>query len=522
MRDVLVITAALAGTLLPAPAWAQDLPTRLDLIRDGPVRLSVATRPEICGDGRFIGEERPDGFVMYTLWNQGYSIQSFDFFRPTCRRGPLRLVVVKADGAVIGLRAGVAVEWLPDLDAPDLGLVPGAEVAGWLLDVAPVVPGDVATVAFLAANATDAPIVDRLIAMATDRDIGDDIRQRAMRWMNAAARREEKTAAADFAFRTVAAAEDEHANVRERAIRELRSTPANDVFLTELYRRIGRQALQERILRRLGEHPTERNREWIHGIVLDAQQPRALRDRALRTLGDEAGGRDAVRALYGQLDDPALKERALRIVAGQGEKETIEWLQAVAMDRREAANVRERAIRVIADEGTAETMGWLREMVLDRNEILALRDRALRELAERDPDAMREVFGRLESIRLRDRALRLGAARGNATTAQWLYEVATDDAEATELRDRALRLLAERAIATTQLAALYDRMRGEALKQRMIRILAGRQDEAAVEKLIAIAEHDPNTDIRRYALRRLAQTGHPKARAFLEETVRRP
>ena len=85
-----------------------------------------------------------------------------------------------------------------------------------------------------------------------------------------------------------------------------------------------------------------------------------------------------------------------------------------------------------------------------------------------------------------------------------------------------IRLLAEHAIATVELAALYDEVRGEELKKRVIRLLADRDDEPAVAKMIAVAEGDPDPDLRRFAVRRLADTQHPSARAFIERSVRRP
>ena len=36
------------------------------------------------------------GFVMYTFWDEGYSVQSFEYWQPDCRHGPMRLVIQKA------------------------------------------------------------------------------------------------------------------------------------------------------------------------------------------------------------------------------------------------------------------------------------------------------------------------------------------------------------------------------------------------------------------------------------------
>jgi hypothetical protein len=51
------------------------------------------------------------------------------------------------------------------------------------------------------------------------------------------------------------------------------------------------------------------------------------------------------------------------------------------------------------------------------------------------------------------------------------------------------------------LAGLYDRVASTAVKQRLIRILADRRDDAAREKLASIAERDADPGLRRSAER---------------------
>jgi hypothetical protein len=69
------------------------------------------------------------------------------------------------------------------------------------------------------------------------------------------------------------------------------------------------------------------------------------------------------------------------------------------------------------------------------------------------------------------------------------------------MRDRAVRSLAERGAPSSELAGLYDRVASTAVKQRLIRILADRRDDAAREKLASIAEGDADPGLRRSAER---------------------
>ena len=407
-------------------------------------------------------------------------------------------------------------------------------MATWLLDIAEA-NEDIARVAMLAANAAqDAPIANRLFEMARDKTLDPDVRQRALRWINRAAEREGMLGQADRLLRELVVARAENVEVRERAIRSLRETNENDTWLCEQYAHIDRTPLQERVIRRIGESSSASNATFLRSVILDANEHVELRERALRVIGEKDGHHEEIRALYDRLDRTDLKERALRLVGDKSSPEERRWIRQVAADVDEPTQVRERAIRILgedadiatmrqlyrdADRGalkervlrlvgenqTADAAEWLEQVATDREATHELRDRAIRLLGKYESTAVRDLFERLDSDDLRDRALRLTAERSDGGTSDWLRDIATGTRYSTEIRDRALRLLAERAVATSDLAAVYDAVRGTDLRRRVIRLLAERDDETAVDKLRAISETDRSRELRRYASRRLAE-----------------
>jgi hypothetical protein len=552
MHRIQIAIAALTLTATAAQAQTASIARRIDRVPDGRIRMSFATRPEICGDGRSIGEETADGFVLHSFEGYGYSIQTYEDWVPDCHRGPLRLVASKRGGRIVDLAAAVGVEWRADPGVPDLGMVESAEAASWLLDVAAQGDDDVGRIAFLAADAAaDAPIANRLFAMAQDRGLDADVRERAIRWMNGAAEREGKSDAADVVLKQVAESRIEAHAVRERAIRTLRQNAANEAYLRNLYGRLDDRELKERIIRRLGDSPSPDNVEWIGTIATTSGEPLELRERAIRVVGDELDRPDDVRQMFNRLDHPELKERALRVVAEQSGASAGAWLREVAADRGQPMDVRERAVRLIGETASASDLlrlyqevdavqlrervvrmageletpaatEWLRSVALDRSAHTEVRERAVRILCEGDGAQARALFQQLESVELKERALRMaGEARG-AETNEWLRDIAVDERERSEFRERAIRILAERAIASREIAELYDRLDRTDLRRRVVRVLAERDDEQAIERLIAIAESDRDPDMRRYAIRRLGEADHPKAREFLEEMLGRP
>lgn len=407
-----ILTLSTLAVAIPAVAHAQSLAARVSRIRDGTVRMSFATRSNVCGDGRFIGIDLPDAFWTYTVSDNGFSINALKDVQPDCRAGPLRLVVVNTGGNVTELRAAVGVEWRRSETATDLGMVSAPEAADWLIGLAERGDDGVARLAFLAASVADSThIAGRVIGIARNRRLSANVRERAIRWLTDIAGADGEPGVADDALRAVASDETESAQLRERAVRELRPVPANREYLRTLYRKAHDEPLRERILRQLGSGATADDVAWVRDVALDTREAAALRERAVRVLGEDLERSDDVRDLYAKLDHVALKERALRVVAEHDDRGAVAWLRQIAEDAKEDIMLRERAIRLLAQSGA--------------------------------PSA--------------------------------------------------------------DLASLYDLVDASALKQRLVRLLGERADDAAVRKLSAIAAGDPDPAMRREASRRLEE-----------------
>jgi hypothetical protein len=151
--------------------------------------------------------------------------------------------------------------------------------------------------------------------------------------------------------------------------------------------------------------------------------------------------------------------------------------------------LKERIIRSLGASGNEQNTAWLKGIVTDASEPTQLRERAIRVLAEdlRRTDEIRTLYNTLTEPELKDRIVRILAADMNST----------------------------------DLAAFYDREQTSQIKQRLIKLLAERGDQASMDKLVSIADRDPDPDLRRYATRRLSDTNDPKARKLLEKKVLR-
>jgi predicted Zn-ribbon and HTH transcriptional regulator len=353
-------------------------------------------------------------------------------------------------------------------------------VADFLLDLARTATEDVCYNAmFAAAIADSARVSSTLLVIARDRSLRPANREQALKWVARAAPREGNDAVG-AGVRVIAADETDHPDVRERAIRVL-AHPGDDVFLRDLYGRLSLQALKERVIRVVAESQTPVNVEWLERIARDDREPIALRERAIRVLGEDLHETDRLRALYARLGHADLKDRVIRVVGEDGSEDAIHWIESIAVNRAEPHDARDRALRVLGEHGGVAYL--------------------------------RQIYGRLEDTELQDRVLREVGEAGGDDNIRFLRAVALDAQAAGDLRDRALRVLAESGMRTAELAGLYDTIADRELRERLIKLLGERGDRAARDKLAAIARNDPDQELRRRALKQLAESGDPRGRS---------
>ena len=150
----------------------------------------------------------------------------------------------------------------------------------------------------------------------------------------------------------------------------------------------------------------------------------------------------------------------------------------------------------------------VRRQIVERpTESQAVRDRAIRSLAEMgDITYLRSAYRSLDDDDLRERIIRSVAEGGGSETTSWLREIVRDTKERSALRERAVRSLAESGAATAELISLYDAVQDRTVRDRLVSLLAERGDRAARDKLRSIASDDPDEDLRRRAVRKLAES----------------
>ena len=481
----------LLSAILAVPAASQSLPQRVAVVKNGTALFSYPTRTGVCGNGLAIvvdDPESPDGQLVYsgdethTGWSTSMTLTGH------CDTGPATVRLTLREGRVVALRPTVGGDE-PRAADQDLGRQTGPDAAAYLLDVAQAADEEVARHAMFAAMIADsAQIAPRLAGLSRDRSLRPAVRQAALRWLGRTAARDGYAAEATRVLQGIARDSTDVTAVRDRAIREVGRTAGGDVFLRGLYFQVSEPALRDRTIRVLGEEATSATLTWIENIALNENETVALRDRALRVVAEAHQDPARVRTLYPRLSHEALKDRAVRLVGAQGDAASERWLLALAQNTAEPQAVRDRAIRMLGESGNYAQL--------------------------------RDLYGRVQDYALKDRIIRVVGEAGGSDNMRFVRGIVTSSSESSTARERALKVLANNGMSGADLAALYDSLPDRTLRSRLIQMLAERGGEPAIDKLGKIAREDPDSELRRQATRRLAQSGDPRAQAYFERTLK--
>ena len=181
---------ALGGTLIvmacliPPRAEAQNVARRVTAVRDGKVRMTFASREDICGFGNSIStltSARSDN--NRSNWNSDRSEDVI--YDDECSAGPVRLVATIRDGQVNRIRAYVGGRWRPPTsDVTDIGAVSTKDAAEFLTGVANAQSGKAASEAIFATTLADSIDLVRILSpIAENESRPDEVRGSAIFWL---------------------------------------------------------------------------------------------------------------------------------------------------------------------------------------------------------------------------------------------------------------------------------------------------------------------------------------------------
>src|SRR5687768_5672777 len=345
-------TAALALITAAGSVGAQTVERRVAGAPDGNVTFSFASRADVCGDGRnFI---RADDMWMGSF-NDGVRAQA-------CERGPIRVLLTRDGRDIIRITtfAGPVAE---EPGATNLGTVPAADAAAWLLGIASRVDGRPGREAIMPAALADSALVTReLLAIARNVDRSRELRRSALSWVVRRRGEVGELSGEEVSRTLVAIARDENEvrTVRDQALSSLSrlESGASLDALVAMTTGTTEAWLARRAIESMASSGDPRAREHLRSAAENSNLNEEARAAAINGLaGSYATSRDAeyLRTLYTRVTSNRLRDAIVNGVATIGGKASRDWVVGIARDPNAPIQQRKRSIAMAEKLGLSAT-----------------------------------------------------------------------------------------------------------------------------------------------------------------------
>ena len=252
-----------------------------------------------------------------------------------------------------------------------------------------------------------------------------------------------------------------------------------------------------------------------------------LREKAVFLLSQKQSSETETLLLDALNNDPA---RSVR-------EKAVFWLGQVHSDRAAAAleeiatsspdmELREKAIHALHEQESPRAEALLRRLAESAQTPESVREKAIFWIGQRESkenaDFLRSLFTRTREEEARKKILFSLSQMSGFGNDRWLLGIALDESNSSELRGHALWTAGEAGIAGSELVTVYDRLSDSDVKEKLIWVMSESRDRAATDKLIEIAQKDPDREMRKKALFWLGQKNDPRVRQILIDILNRP
>ncbi len=405
-----VASATLAAVFAAAPALGaqgaagSSIARRVATAPDGEVRITYATRSNVCGDGR-------DGVSIGRSMYFSTNVESYGgWSNMRCERGPARVTLTVEGHRVVGVRTRVAGTWSSaSSGVTDLGAVPAAEAAAYFLSLVPALDESrTRNSPMLAAAVADSVnIGPEMLRIGRTTTLSRDTRRRAIHWSGALGDASMVAPLVEIARsngRSGISGDDMGpGDGLEGAATAALSMIPDDAGVPALTRlvRDGSESVRKSAVFWLGQRDDEKSRAIVRSVAANDKETDVVRKSAIFALsqGESSKADEAfLESLFNRVESETLKNQVLFSVSQRGSNDGTKWLLAKARDDQQPIEVRRKAV-FWAGQGHASVADLkalysttseqrLREHVIfvlsQRNEEAATN--TLIEIARTDPD----------------------------------------------------------------------------------------------------------------------------------------
>ena len=351
----------LMASLAPS-ADAQSIAQRVASVRDGKVRMTYASRPDLCGWGNGISTKRSFENGSTRSWSDDRNEDVV--FDDDCNTGPVRLVITKRGGDIEQIRASIGGRWRATSNATDIGNVSAREATDYLFSIATSGARAAEKAIFPTTLADSVNVIQPLYDLGRNESRDKDVRDQAVFWLSQQP-------------------EDRAVDLLENILKTARS-----------------QDVRDKAIFGLSQHRSGKGFAILRAYAEDNRQPDDLRGKAIFWLGQRKGTErfDYLRGLYVRLDSDDLKDKVIFAMSQQRDEASTKWLVDLALNSREPMDMRKKALFWVGQTGgSAEYLtsmyDRMREGELKEHMVFVLSQRRervavdkLMSIARTDPD----------------------------------------------------------------------------------------------------------------------------------------
>jgi HEAT repeat protein len=204
-------------------------------------------------------------------------------------------------------------------------------------------------------------------------------------------------------------------------------------------------------------------------------------------------------------------------------------LEEIATSSRDMA-LREKAIFALNEQGSPRAAALLRRFAESADTPESVREQAIFWLGQKrsseNAEFLRSLFGKLgkaeRNDELRKKIMFSLSQMHGVGNDRWLLAIALDNSNSEEVRGHALWTAGQAGIPGSDLVSLYDRLSDAAVKEKLIWVLSESRDRASSDKLVEIAQKDPDREMRKKAIFWLGQKNDPRIRQILIDILNKP
>jgi hypothetical protein len=391
------ISLAAAGTLVvlacivPPRAEAQNLARRLAGVKNGTVRMSFASRDDICGYDNGISTNRRGDSNSRSGWNNSREAEDV-VYDNDCSEGPARVVAHFDNGQLTRIRSYVGGRWrAAGSDVTDVGTVSVKDATDYLLDLARTQSGRAAGQAIFPLTLADSVnMTQPIYSIAKDESRPNEVRDQAIFWLS----QMDDDAAVGMLDNILESSHDDR--IQDKAIfglsqhhsgkgltilRNFAENEANSdnargkaifwlgqghsegsQYLRSLYPRVRSSEIKDKIIFSVSQNKDAASQKWLVDIVGNRNESVEVRKKALFWAGQTGASMEQLAQLYNGMDERDMKDQMIFVFSQRHEPAAFNKLMDIAKNDKDR-EARKKAMFWLGQSRDPRVAAFLSDMI---------------------------------------------------------------------------------------------------------------------------------------------------------------